>query len=271
MRLSSTILPTTGALILIFAVTWGGKNHANAQGYRSSSDRMVALVSPSRQVLLGAPVTGLVAEKLVDDSDFVREGVALMRLDDRLQQISVQVAEMEIGRQNMRRDEAELQYEQAIELRKTGTLNEWEYRQRDLALKIAQGEVERAEKALELEKARLAMYTIRAPFDGHVERTAGELGQSLRQGDPVMTMIDLDPLEAVFDLPVEMYGNVSAGQVYELIPEEAPIEGPLQGRVKSIEPKIDNASRTFRAVLEIANPESALPTGFKVRMVQPSN
>ena len=267
MRLSSAAVVVGTGLILAVAA-WTSR-HAEGQSYRPENRRMVGLVMPSREAVLGAQVTGSISEKLVAESQWVKGGDVLYRLDDRLQRISVLVANLEIDRQKMLRNEAQLQLDQAADLLKGGSLNEWEYRRRDLSLKSAEVEVKRAEQAWELEKQRLELYTVTAPFDGYVRQVVGEVGQSLRQGDAIVMVVDLDPLEAPFDLPMELYGKVSPGQEYELVPEDSPVSGPLKGRVKSVEPRIDNAGQSFRCLVEIENPQSKLPAGFKVRLVWP--
>ena len=95
-----------------------------------------------------------------------------------------------------------------------------------------------------------------------------ESGALLTSQDPILVLVDHDTLEARVDLPAELYGELELGRTYTLI-AEAPVNTELPGTLLGIEPVIDTASRTFRCVFEISNPEAKLPAGFTVFLAWP--
>jgi RND family efflux transporter MFP subunit len=241
----------------------------NAPALSSQSDeRFRGLVAPSRQVVLGAPLDGLVKEIAVDENTPVKAGDVLIRMDDELQVAAVELARLEIIRNELALGEAEIQLTRIEELAKSNAAQEWEVRRNKLQRDSADVAVQRAKETWKLEQARLTKYRLLAPFDGFVTRIGSEAGASHRQGEQMLTLVALTPLEAQMFLPVELYGKLETGMTYRVQAED-PVNGVLSARLKTYEPVIDSASRTFRCIFEIDNPEGKLPAGFSVRLIWP--
>lgn len=106
-------------------------------------------------------------------------------------------------------------------------------------------------KRLESQKAK---YTIRAPFDGYVVAKRTELGEWVKQGDPVMEVVDLDPIEIEVTVPEVYIRHVRlGGQVtvrFDALPEDS-----FTGEVARIVPAADLRSRTFPVKVRLANPQ----------------
>ena len=106
----------------------------------------------------------------------------------------------------------------------------------------------------------LGKYTIRAPFNGYVVKKHTEAGSWLRQGDPVVDVVALDPVEIDISVPETHIVFLEVGRVQpvqvESLPEQvlAEMKKPLQGRVVRIVPQADTRSRTFPVKLRVNNP-----------------
>lgn len=263
------------AWAIITTVLLGVAGFVTAQSpgsYRSSFDdeRLRGLVVASREVQIGAPLEGQIRHVAVRENTRVKAGDLLVQLDDDLQKEAVAIAEMAITRQKLRLEEAQIQVERVLELQKQDSAKDWEVRQRKLARDLEQVELERAQQALVLEKSRLSKYELRAPFDGVVVKLSPgkDDGASVRQGDDILRMIMIEPLEAQMFLPLELYGELEVGRLYEL-QAGAPVNQKLLGKLKSHTAEVDSASETFRCVFTIDNPGGQLPAGFSVRLVWP--
>ena len=77
-------------------------------------------------------------------------------------------------------------------------------------------------------------------------------------------MVSLHPLRARIQLPIELYGRLRVGETYRLEPDFVISREKIPARLISLDPVIDSASRTFRCLFEIDNPEETLPAGFVV-------
>lgn len=278
----STLRPQFAAFVLALAAVTLSPAATYAQQLNYERDeRFRGLVRPVRQVQLGAPVDGIIGEVLVGEHDRVEAGEILIRMDDAVQQEAVAVAklraedETEIRRQQLLLAESEIQLERMEDLAERDAAQDWEVRrarlQRDAtqaALEHAQHQQAVARHTYEVEQERLRRLHIKAPFDGLVVRIEGDSGSSLRLGDRILHLIAMDTLEAQLYLPVELYGQLETGREYELLAQQ-PVNRSLVGTLKSVEPVIDSASNTFRAVFSIDNQDLELPVGFTVRLVWP--
>ena len=58
-------------------------------------------------------------------------------------------------------------------------------------------------------RATIAKKTIRAPFSGRLGIRQVNLGQILREGDPIVTLQTLDPIYVDFTLPQQQLARVT--------------------------------------------------------------
>ena len=217
-------------------------------------ERFRGLVTPNKQVVLTAPVDGMITKILVEESSPIVKDQPLVTMDDVLQNLVVKTA-------TLTQAEAEIDLTNWKRAREKNSAADWEVRR-------AQLQFEQAVANRELEYERLVRYTLKAPFDGHLIRRSTTVGATVTRQDQIVSIAQLDPLEAQLFLPIELYGKLRVGRGYELN-AEAPINKIILGKLKTVDPVIDAASRTFRCVFTIKNPESKLPAGFTVRLKWP--
>ncbi|MAE61070.1 MAG: hypothetical protein CMJ49_06910 [Planctomycetaceae bacterium] len=233
-------------------------------------------VRPSKEVIIKAPLDGIIRSVLVDESDQVEQGQVMAMMDDAMQKIVVEQQRLEAESQTviklakLRRDDAQITYENILDLKERKSATEFEVRRTKLALEQMVAELERAEetqviagKSLDLEQEKLNRYQLKAPFAGHIVRVIAEAGATLTREDTVLSLVALDPLEARLFLPLDLYGKIEVGKRYRL-DAAAPLDRPITGTLKTISPVLDTASSTVQCVFTIENPGSKLPAGFKV-------
>jgi multidrug efflux pump subunit AcrA (membrane-fusion protein) len=120
-------------------------------------------------------------------------------------------------------------------------------------------EVKRAEEVL-------SQREIRSPVNGVVVDVLlrpGELTSS-NQKDPIVKLMQIDPLNVELILPLQAYGRIKAGQRAWVMPE-APVGGKYLARVEVVDSMFDAASGTFGVRLTLPNPERRIPAGLKCR------
>lgn len=149
-----------------------------------------------------------------------------------------------------------------------------EYDERRISLASAKIGVEAAAKRLEEEvlrfeqlKEQAKRYYIDAPFDGVVDQLVAEVGQAVTEQDPVIRVVDIDPLW--IDVPVKIEttirGQIAPGhQAWALLdlPGEPVV---LTGRVLYVSSVADSASGTRRVRVEVDNPK-LWPAGTRTRV-----
>lgn len=144
-----------------------------------------------------------------------------------------------------------------------------------LAKKGFQAETTKARAFADLEDARayrreievnLARTRIDAPFAGVLDRRPVEIGDYVRKGDHIATLVELDPLLVTAQLPERqapvlepgMTGSARFSNGVEMI-----------GIVRYVAAVADPETRTFRIEMEIANPGNRLGEGLTTELDVP--
>jgi RND family efflux transporter MFP subunit len=243
------------------------------------SAEMRGIVAPSQQVMITAPLDGRVQQVIAEEGQVVEADALLAEMDASIQRIVVEAAELqaeaagEMKRAELLAAEARIMHERMVRAAENDAASEWEVRRTQLQRKQAEAQLQalRERRAMDqatlrLEQERLDRHHLRAPFAGRIVRVRVEDGATVAAGDPIVSLIHLDPLEAQISLPARMYGQLEVGRTYQLLAGE-PVNRQLDARLTTVDPIIDSASRTFRCVFEIDNPDDRMPAGFTVRLL----
>lgn len=177
----------------------------------------------------------------------VKAGDILLELDNEIETANLTEAEAKLR-------EANSALERARTLRRNNTIADAQLDQAQSAVTIAQAEVDRARR-------RLADRVVRAPFDGITGLNRVEFGQSVTMQTVLTTLDDLSEVEIEFSAPELLYGRIVIGQPVKA--DAAAFPGRIfEGKVVSIDSRIDMTSRAFKVRAAIPNPDLALPAGM---------
>ncbi|WP_160168272.1 efflux RND transporter periplasmic adaptor subunit [Novipirellula maiorica] len=176
-------------------------------------------------------------------------------------------------------DEFESDRAEALVAEATFAQNESSYRlvvegprQEQIAQAAARVDVQT--QTLEGLRDRREKYTLRAPFDGFVAKELTETGAWVRQGDPVATIIEIDPLEIEVYVPEASIQFVRPGDQVNVSVEAVPGQ-TFQGVVDQIVPLADPLARTFPVRVRVENAASEgrhpLLPGMLARVKLPSS
>lgn len=225
------------------------------------------------------------AEILVAGGDTVSKGQLLARAHDvrilaevefeRIRadsKLDVDLAEAEL-------EIAQINFDAAKEVREGGGGSQAEFLQRENQLKQATIRFDMAEishkqrQALLTQKlAELDTYRLTAPFDGQVESIGMDVGNSANDGEPVIRIVQINPLRLDVPTPIEQtigQGLKVGGRAWVLmdIPGQPQV---LEGKISEISPVADFASQKQRVRVEVSN-QQQWPAGLTawVRFTEP--
>ncbi len=206
----------------------------------------------SRQTRLLAQVEGRVRELPVRENGSVSPGQLVLAIDTDDYRI-----QLEQARLTLQQREATFRETTLFDDRITDSTLRAD---RARAARIKSGvdgarlDVERAE--LNLRRARLT-----APFAGLIADLKVVPGQLVRQGDEIASLVDVDPIHVEVRV---LEGDVGAlrtggfGRVtFAAYPEEE-----FRGVVESVNPVVDEATRTARVLLRVPNPGRRILPGM---------
>lgn len=234
----------------------------------------------ARQALdIRSPVEGVIDKVLVQRGASVRKGQTLALLSSGPERAALDLArsratnEGEIKAAQARVDITKKKMERAEELVKKNFVSEnardeaeADYRLSVEQLRVAQENRRLAELEVKRSEEVVAQREIRSPVPGIVVDVLvrpGELTSS-NQKDPILKLMQVDPLNVELILPTANFGKIKAGQRAYVMPE-APVGGKYVARVEVVDPVFDAASGTFGVRLTLPNPDRKIPAGLKCR------
>ena len=121
---------------------------------------------------------------------------------------------------------------------------------------------EKAKAEAENLRAMIGKKTIRAPFGGRLGIRQANLGQILREGDPIVTLQSLDPIYVNFTLPQQELPRLRPGLAVR-VTCDCLTGQKIDGRITAVNPLVDAETRNVQIQATVANrPEKLRPGMF---------
>jgi membrane fusion protein (multidrug efflux system) len=192
-------------------------------------------------------VTGRLDEILFVDGQEVKEGDVLLRLD-----AADLAAELENAKATLKR--AQQDYDRAVPLRGSQAVSQARLDEL-FALRDA------AEASVAAHAARLGEFTIKAPFDGTVGVNRLSRGAVIRPETPITTIDDLRIIKVDFAVTETVIQKITEGD--RIVATSRALDGAkIEGKIQSIETRIDPVNRTIGAVAVFDNEKRLLRPGM---------
>lgn len=203
----------------------------------------------ARAVVVRSETAGVVAAAPAAEGAFVRRGQVLCRLA-----VDARQAALDQARANLR--SRQLQRQAAAQLAEKGYRSQTQVLESQAALDAAQAQVRQAEIAL-------SQVNIRAPFDGVFDKRDAEIGTYLAPGQACGTMIELNPLLVVGDVPETDAARLRVGA-----PANAKLVSgqTLNGRVRYVAHDADPQTRTYHLEVAVQNPRMDVRSGLSAEL-----
>lgn len=225
----------------------------------------LGVVLPQRAVDISARLDGQLERLKAQVGDRLKTGTELGALDRRMHQQDLAVAEAALEGARAEEKRAETNAEEKKDrmerslLPSAGVLSEEEimgarYQHRAALASVAAAHALTRQRQADVERirARLAECSLRMPFDGVVAVRYVDEGAQVRAGTPLLRVIQQEGLLIRFALPEERNGP-SVGDGARVVMPGA--TRPLVGRVISVSPEVDAASRMLFVLASFELPQ----------------
>lgn len=206
-------------------------------------------------VTLTAELTGKVVDISFQPGSKVQAGDLLVRQDTSSEQAQLRSAEADLSL-------AKSTFDRASKLLPEKIVSPADYDNAEAKYKQAQAQVENI-------RATIAKKTIRAPFSGRLGIRLINLGQVIDNGTPIVSLQSLDPIHINFRMPQQYLNRLEPGLSVRLKPDGLPdglLEQPIEGKITTINPEVDAATRNIRVQATIQNPAERLRPGMFVEV-----
>jgi multidrug efflux system membrane fusion protein len=210
--------------------------------------------APARVVELAAETSGRVTAVTVQRGAKVRVGQVMIELDDRDRFARLAEASADVKRFATDFAGQKKLFDQG------SYVSESDLAATEAALIRAQSELKRAQLDIEYMK-------IKAPFDGYLSDRTVEVGDYVRAGDSVATVVDNSKIVVEGSVPEQNAAKISSGDAAQASLVTGQI---VSGRIRYVSPVADPATRTFAVELEVDNSAADLPAGITAEMRIPT-
>ena len=203
----------------------------------------------AQNVQMKAETSGQVQTLSRKEGDPVELGEVLAELEPRDRDARVREAQERVNQR-------QIEYNAAKKLEDKGFNSK---------VKLAQtlADLENARAALKEAQVDQDKTKITAPFDGILAEQAIEIGDYLAVGEPLFTIVALDPIEFVGFVSERRIGDIAPGK--EATAEF--LDGTiLQGRVSYIASAADPETRTFRVLISAPNEDVKIREGLTTKI-----
>jgi len=240
-------------------------------------------LDPLADFVVAPKVSGRIEKLLVDISDTVRQGQVVGELDNAeyVQAVAQAKADLVVAKANLVMAKSALEiakreFERTRKLLKQGIASDSEFdvnKADQLAkkaqLQVAEAQLTKAASSLETAKIRLGYTRITASWSGGdddrlvAERYYDE-GQTVAANQPLLLIVELDPILGVVNVTEKDYVYLRPGQTVSLT-TDAYLDAAFFGRIERIAPVFQKATRQARVEMIIENPGHRLKPGMFVR------
>ena len=205
-----------------------------------------------RSVMLTAQVEGRVAQVSVEENQYVGEGELVVLVDTA--EFALEVAAKAAALRKAEADyQARVLFDEEIEDDEVRASRDRFARS---STGLDQAEVEHRRALLELEKT-----AVQAPFGGRVADLKVVVGQLVRAGDELLTLVDLSPIKVELQALGTEVVNLEEGRVATLTVTAFP-DTTFTGRIRTINPVIDPTNNTARVTVHLPNRDGRIKPGM---------
>jgi membrane fusion protein (multidrug efflux system) len=218
------------------------------------SVQLVGTFQAPDQLLVMSKTSGDVMSLPIKEGMRVEKGDVLATIDDR--RIKARLAD---ARARLKLSEATLA--RAVELRESRSISAQEFDE-------AQASVDQAVASVDLLEVEFDDTTIEAKMDGVITEHLVSVGQVVSDGQELMTLVQLDPLEISFEVPERYLAAVNEGLTVNIRTDVYGDE-TFTGKLVYLAPRLRTTTRTLPVKAEVSNPDGLLRPGMfgKVELI----
>ena len=234
-------------------ITGGGQPVASVAAADAQSEKWVGKLfaigsfRATRGVDVAPQVGGVVRAIRFESSQDVAKGAALVDIDD-----STEQADLKSGLATSRN--AELTFARQSQLLAGNNTSK-------ASLDTATATRDQAAAAVERVRAVIAQKAVVAPFAGRLGIRRIDVGQYVSPGTALITLQQLDPIYADFQVPEQNLASLTPGQTVD-VAVDAYAGTSFSGKIQFIDSRVNNDTRNVLIRAEIPNPDKKLLPGM---------
>jgi RND family efflux transporter MFP subunit len=227
----------------------------------ASGPQVSGALSAEREARVRAELGGSILQVLAEPGQAVRPGQVLAQIEPqtaREQALFTEALvrslenELRIQERNLDRDRR---------LAEAGALSQRQVEQDSLTVSQAEASLAEARARRVVADRILARSSVRAPFGGIVSARSASVGDVVREGAELFTIVDPSSLRLEAQVPAEALRNLRVGTAVQFTLAGIR-DAQLTGEVSRIYPSVDPATGQVRVLVTIPNPGQRVVAGL---------
>ncbi|MBF0592644.1 MAG: efflux RND transporter periplasmic adaptor subunit [Nitrospirae bacterium] len=218
-------------------------------------------IEPFERVTVSSEVDGILRQLTVTEGARVAKGAVLARVNDSDLTLALKSAELALAQAEASLNNLRGEFQRKDALYKDQLVTKQQFDDITTRLAIAESEAERAKAAMALSKQQLDKTIIYSPLSGAVEVKKASAGDYVRNGAPLVTIIQTDPVKLNFTVPEKAARTLHKGQEVTFRVDALP-QGQFAGKVSAIYPSVDKKTRTIEVEAVVDNADGLLRPGY---------
>jgi membrane fusion protein (multidrug efflux system) len=273
---------TAGLLLSVFLIVWTagcGQKDAKVIDERTfnvqvasvekkslrPSVETVGSLKPYEVVIVSSEVDGILHEIRVNEGTPVSRGALLAVIDDHDYRNEATRAEAAVRQAEATLANNRLEFQRKDALFKEELVTRQQYDDVTTRLAIAEADVERVKAARSIARERLDKTRIYSPLGGFVQEKKQAVGNYVRNGTPIFTIVQNHPLKLDFTIAEKDISKLKIGQDV-MFTVETHAGKEFTGRLKTIYPALEDRTRTLQVEALVPNPKNVLKPGLFARV-----
>jgi len=168
----------------------------------------------SQRATLSTPVSGVVTKVAVTEGERVAEGQLLLQLDQRPFNSALRLANAQVHKHRLQRDEARRELQRTRELYERTVISVHDLQVQEIATAGAESDCTSAEETLAVARLELEHSSVHAPFSGLILETPVTVGETVvnsQQATPMIVLASDRPMLAEAALDAVSLRDMVAG------------------------------------------------------------
>jgi membrane fusion protein (multidrug efflux system) len=212
---------------------------------------LTGTLKPRAQVQVVSEISARMLRLLKDEGVYVAKGDVIAALDSTDARLALDRASATVAMAAANREHAVAERDRANHLLQTGGITDKDHLAAQVNLQVAEASLRQARVEEAIAAQQLARCQIRAPFSGRVAKRLVDPGTMLAPGTAVVTLVDNAVLEFRAAVPSADLEKARIGAAARVSVDALP-GFAAGGRITRILPLVDERSRSFEVVVEVA-------------------
>ncbi|MBS1563575.1 MAG: efflux RND transporter periplasmic adaptor subunit, partial [Bacteroidetes bacterium] len=232
----------------------------------------VADIKACQNVELRARATGYLEKILVDEGQYVRKGQLMFQLNDAEFKVQVEEARSAVAMAKAEKEMADVELARVKNLVAKNIVTGSELDLAKAKLAAAEAKVDDALAKQENARIRLSYTSIRAPFDGLIDRIPSKRGSLVNEGTLLTTLSDIHQMHVYFNVSENEYLHLTkkgqgqrTGQAVGLTLPDGSVY-PQTGTVETMDGEFSEGTGSIAFRASFPNPNRLLKHGASGRI-----